>query len=251
MSHLRRMTPASSSSPSSRRTNDLSLSLCCVCLRRSFSLSQKRLTCPHTRTRASRSYQPTPRFFLCPLLLPRSAPSPLLFFSFTAPSIVNSNDTCTLTPGRNFSAPIKSDDAGRGFSIYYEISLWVYKLVNDALAPLKRTPTRTHHGKRINRRRRLAELPLLFFRSLPLPFPVPLFFCATSSRVASSFISRVPPLPPFFFLSRFERLALFTYVDTRLRVALVFENFYQRISCIGIFTRRFEPRISNIPNNLR
>lgn len=232
MSHLRRMTPASSSSPSSRRTISLSLSM--LRLSPSFLLPFSKTAHVPTHAHASISFLPAYATFLS-LPSPASSFGPLLsfFFSFTAPSIVNSNDTCTLTPGRNFSAPIKSDDAGRGFSIYYEISLWVYKLVNDALAPLKRTPTRTHHGKRINRRRRLAELPLLFFRSLPLPFPVPLFFCATSSRVASSFISRVPPLPPFFFLSRFERLALFTYVDTRLRVALVFENFYQRIPCIG------------------
>lgn len=219
MSHLRRMTPASSSSPSSRRTNDLSLSLSLYAAFVSVLPSPFLKNGSRAHTRAREHLVPTSlrhvSFFALSCFLVR--PPPLLFFSFTAPSIVNSNDTCTLTPGRNFSAPIKSDDAGRGFSIYYEISLWVYKLVNDALAPLKRTPTRTHHGKRINRRRRLAELPLLFFRSLPLPFPVPLFFCATSSRVASSFISRVPPLPPFFFLSRFERLALFTYVDTSPR----------------------------------
>lgn len=212
MSHLRRMTPASSSSPSPRRTDDISLSLC------AFSVpvlpSSKTAHVPtHAHASTSRSYQPTPRFFLCPLPLPRSPPPP--FFLYGSKYCKFKRYVHAHAHGRNFSAPIKSDDAGRGFSIYYEISLWVYKLVNDALAPLKRTPTRAHHGKRINRPTTPGRaLPLLFFRSLPLPFPVPLFFCATSSRAASSFIrviSRVPPTPLFFSLY-LERLTLFTRI---------------------------------------
>lgn len=222
MSHLRRMTPASSSIPSPRWTNDISLSLC-FSVRLSLSFLPSFLP-PFSKTAHVPTHAHTSISFLPAYATFLSLPSPassrfallLSFFFFYGSKYCKfKRYVHAHAHGRNFSAPIKSDDAGRGFSIYYEISLWVYKLVNDALAPLKRTPTRTHHGKRINRRR-LAELPLLFFRSLPLPFPVPLFFCATSSRVASSFIrviSRVSSLPPpFFFFLAFANVSHFLNV---------------------------------------
>lgn len=214
MSHLRRMTPASSSSPSPRRTDDISLSLS-VCLLRPCPSFIKNGSRAHTRAREHISFLPAYATFLSSPSPASSLASPSFFFFYGSKYCKFKRYVHAHAHGRNFSAPIKSDDAGRGFSIYYEISLWVYKLVNDALAPLKRTPTRAHHGKRINRPTTPGRaLPLLFFRSLPLPFPVPLFFCATSSRAASSFIrviSRVPPTPLFFSLY-LERLTLFTRI---------------------------------------